>query len=286
MLWKVKDKLFDLTERPLVMGILNVTPDSFSDGGAHFSTASAVDHALRMEDQGADIIDIGGESTRPGALPVSLDDEKARILPVIEKLAGRLGSCISVDTTKSQVAEAAIDLGAHIINDISALTFDPAMLDLVGKKTCGWVIMHIKGTPANMQQNPSYNNIVAEVSSFLSQRYQIMVMAGVDPLSVSIDPGIGFGKTYDHNLELITGFTSLKKIGLPICLGVSRKKFLQTLLGRKMEERLAGTLAVLSYSLLHDSAQIFRVHDVIQTRDLVTTIKALQAFTMKQNPVL
>jgi dihydropteroate synthase len=268
------------------MGILNVTPDSFSDGGAHLSIDSAVDHALRMEDQGADIIDIGGESTRPGALPVSLDDEKARILPVIEKLAGRLTSCISVDTTKSQVAEAAIDLGAHIINDISALTFDPAMLELAAKKTCSWVIMHIKGTPANMQQNPFYDDVVSEVSSFLSQRYQIMVMAGVDPLSVSIDPGIGFGKTYDHNLELITGFTSLKKIGLPICLGVSRKKFLQTLLGRKMEERLAGTLAVLSYSLLHDSAQIFRVHDVIQARDLVTTIKALQSFTMKQNPIL
>ncbi len=286
MFWKVKDKLLDLADHPLVMGILNVTPDSFSDGGSHFSIASAVDHALRMEDQGADIIDIGGESTRPGAVPVSLEDEKARVLPVVEKLAGRLNALISIDTTKSQVAEASINLGAHIINDISALTFDPAMLELAARKTCGWVIMHIKGTPANMQQNPCYDNVVSEVSSFLSGRYQVMVNAGVDPLSVCLDPGIGFGKTYDHNLELITGFTSLKKIGLPVCLGVSRKKFLQTLLGRKMEERLAGTLAVLSYSLLYDSAQIFRVHDVIQARDVVTTIKALQSFTKKQNPLL
>ena len=286
MFWKVKDKLFDLTERPLIMGILNVTPDSFSDGGEHLAITSAIDHALRMEDQGADIIDIGGESTRPGAIPVSLDDEKARVLPVIEKLAGRLKACISIDTTKSKVAEAALDLGAHIINDISALTFDPAMLELAAKSACGWVIMHIKGTPENMQQKPSYDDVVSEVSSFLNHRYQIMVSAGVDPLSVSIDPGIGFGKTYDHNLELITGFDSLRKIGLPICLGVSRKKFLQTLLGRKMDERLAGTLAVLSYSLLHDSAQIFRVHDVIAAKDLVTTIKALQSFTMKRNLVL
>lgn len=283
MFWKVKNKLLDLAERPLVMGILNVTPDSFSDGGSHFSIASAVDHALRMEDQGADIIDIGGESTRPGAIPVSLEEEKARVLPVLEKLAGRLNAFISIDTTKSKVAEASINLGAHIINDISALTFDPAMLELAAKETCGWVIMHIKGTPANMQQNPSYGDVISEVSSFLSGRYQVMVNAGVDPLSVCLDPGIGFGKTYDHNLELITGFNSLKKIGLPVCLGVSRKKFLQTLLGRKMEERLAGTLAVLSYSLLHDSAQIFRVHDVIHARDVVTTIKALQSFTKKQN---
>ncbi|NBR04723.1 MAG: dihydropteroate synthase [Planctomycetes bacterium] len=265
------------------MGILNVTPDSFSDGGTHFTIDSAVDHALRMEDQGADIIDIGGESTRPGAIPVSLEDEKARVLPVVEKLASRLNACISIDTTKCCLAEAAIDLGAHIINDISALTFDPGMLELAGKKNCGWIIMHIKGTPANMQQNPCYDDVVSEVSSFLSQRFQIMVDAGVDPLAVSLDPGIGFGKTFDHNLELITGYNSLKKIGLPVCLGVSRKKFLQTLLGRKMEERLAGTLAVLAYSLLHDSAQIFRVHDVIQARDLVTTIKALESFTMKQN---
>lgn len=283
MFWKVKGKLFDLSGRPLVMGILNVTPDSFSDGGTHFTIDSAVDHALRMEDQGADIIDIGGESTRPGAIPVSLEDEKARVLPVVEKLASRLNACISIDTTKCRLAEAAIDLGAHIINDISALTFDPGMLELAGKKNCGWIIMHIKGTPANMQQNPCYDDVVSEVSSFLSQRFQIMVDAGVDPLAVSLDPGIGFGKTFDHNLELITGYNSLKKIGLPVCLGVSRKKFLQTLLGRKMEERLAGTLAVLAYSLLHDSAQIFRVHDVIQARDLVTTIKALESFTMKQN---
>ena len=283
MLWKVKDKIFDLADRPLVMGILNVTPDSFSDGGSHFSITSAVDHALRMEDQGADIIDIGGESTRPGAVPVSLDDEKARVLPVVEKLAGRLQACISIDTTKSQLAEAAINLGADIINDISALTFDPKMIEFAAKKTCGWVIMHIKGTPANMQENPIYNDVVSEVTSFLSNRYQVLVNAGVDPLSVCLDPGIGFGKTYDHNIELITGFTSFKKMGLPVCLGVSRKKFLQTLLGRKMEERLAGTLAVLSYSLLHDSAQVFRVHDVIQARDVVTTIKALQSFTLKQN---
>lgn len=286
MFWKVKDKLFDLAERPLIMGILNVTPDSFSDGGAHLAINSAVDHALRMEDQGADIIDIGGESTRPGAIPVSLDDEKARVLPVVEKLAGRIKACISIDTTKSKVAEAALDLGAHIINDISALTFDPAMLELATKKTCGWVIMHIKGTPANMQQNPTYDDVVSEVSNYLIQRYQVMVNAGVDPLSVSLDPGIGFGKTYDHNLELLTGFASLKKRGLPVCLGVSRKKFLQTLLGRKLEDKLAGTLAVLSYSLLHDSAQIFRVHDVIAARDLVTTLKALQSFAMKRNPVL
>lgn len=281
MYWKVAGKSFDLSLRPLVMGILNVTPDSFSDGGEHMDVLAAVDHALKMEDQGADIIDIGGESTRPGSIPVSFEEEKKRILPVLEKLSGRVKALISVDTTKSLVASAALDVGAHIINDISALTFDPAMMELAAKKTCAWIIMHIKGTPANMQHNPFYADVVSEVTEFLSLRYHQMVKVGVDPLSIAIDPGIGFGKTYDHNLELLTGFEVFKKMGLPVCLGVSRKKFLQTLLGRKIEERLAGTLAVLSYSLLNDTAQIFRVHDVIQARDLVTTINALLSFRSK-----
>ena len=281
MLWKIKDKQIDLMDRPLVMGILNVTPDSFSDGGEHLNSLDAVDHALRMEDQGADLIDIGGESTRPGAIPVSIEEEKRRVLPVIEKLAGRLKAFISIDTTKSQIAAAALDLGAHVVNDISALTFDPSMLDLAARAKCAWVIMHIKGVPANMQQNPMYDNVVKEVTEFLSQRYQALLGVGVDPMAVCLDPGIGFGKTYDHNMELLAGFGPLKKLGLPICLGVSRKKFLQTLLGRKMEERLAGTLAVLAYSLLNDSAQVFRVHDVIQARDLVTTIKTLQSFASR-----
>lgn len=282
MIWKIKDQQIDLMGRPLVMGILNVTPDSFSDGGDHLDSSNAIDHALRMEDQGADLIDIGGESTRSGAIPVSIEEEKRRVLPVVEKLAGRLKAFISIDTTKSQVAAAALDLGAHVINDISALTFDPLMLELAARANCAWVIMHIKGVPANMQQNPMYDDVVKEVTEFLSHRYQAMVKVGVDPMAVCLDPGIGFGKTYDHNMELLAGFGPLKKLGLPVCLGVSRKTFLQTLLGRKMEERLAGTLAVLAYSLLHDSAQVFRVHDVVQARDLVTTIKALQSLSAGQ----
>lgn len=258
------------------MGILNVTPDSFSDGGRYSSVETAVDHALRMEDQGASIIDIGGESTRPGATPVGVEEELRRVVPIVEQLANRVSAILSIDTTKSAVAKACLSLGAHAINDISSLTFDPEMMDVARGSSCGWMLMHIQGTPQTMQQSPLYGSVVSEVKGFLHSRINDLTAAGVSMEQVVVDPGIGFGKTFDHNLELIANWKPLRELGRPICLGVSRKRFLGKLLGRTQEERLAGTLGVLAYSCLSGSAEIFRVHDVLQAHDLLETVRTLR----------
>ena len=212
--------------RTLIMGILNVTPDSFSDGGRFLDGRPAVEHWLQMAADGADIIDVGGESTRPGSEAVSAQEEAERVVPVIRELAKSVDVPISVDTYKASVAQAALDSGALIVNDISAATFDPEMPSLLAKRRCAAILMHIKGTPRDMQTNPTYEDVVTEVREFLAQRVNALVEAGADEEGLMIDPGIGFGKTVEHNLELLRRLDELKAVGRPIVVGTSRKSMI------------------------------------------------------------
>lgn len=265
--WTLRTR--DLTRRklPLLMGILNVTPDSFSDGGQFNAIDAAVERAIQMEADGADIIDIGGESTRPGSDPVSLDEELRRTIPVIRALQGKLKSPISIDTTKAEVARQALDAGAEIVNDISGLTFDPNMLDLCAREDAGICLMHIKGTPKTMQLDPQYGDVVAEVIEFLQQQVDRCLMAGIRPERMTVDPGIGFGKTAEHNLMLLRSVAKLQSaLQRPVLIGHSRKRFLSKLLGRPVEEREAGTVGV-SIALAEQGVDILRIHDVRSVRD-------------------
>jgi len=250
------------------MGALNVTPDSFSDGGAFLDPDAAADRALAMEREGADIIDIGGESSRPGAEPVPLEEELRRVLPVLERLRGRLRIPISIDTTKAEVAEAALQAGAEIVNDISALRFDPRMGEVVAKSGAGLVLMHMRGTPKTMQQDPTYADVVAEVRDFLAQRVEHAVSLGIDRELIAIDPGIGFGKTVEHNLELLRRLPELCELGHPVLVGPSRKSFIGAVLDLPVEERLEGTLAACAVAVVR-GADIVRVHDVRAVRRAV-----------------
>jgi dihydropteroate synthase len=275
MHWQPRDRIFDLSRRPMVMGIVNVTPDSFSDGGQHFSSGAAVAHALELIRQGADILDIGGESSRPGAMPVSVDEELGRVLPVIEALVEQTTTPLSVDTCKAEVARASLTAGAHVINDITALQGDPAMATVVKDWGAGVILMHMQGTPATMQQAPHYGDVVAEVYRFLETRLQAAVDFGIARERVALDPGIGFGKTSAHNLELLARLAEFQRLGRPVCLGVSRKGFLGKRLGRAVERRLAGSLAAVCHALGRRAVQIVRVHDVEETRDAVTVYEAI-----------
>ncbi|MDH7600686.1 MAG: dihydropteroate synthase [Armatimonadota bacterium] len=249
-------------KRTLIMGILNVTPDSFSDGGRFIDPKAAVEHALQMVEDGADIIDIGGESTRPGSDPVPTEEEIKRVVPVIEVLARRTNAAISIDTYKSDVARAALDAGACIVNDISAGLFDPRMPALAAERKCPVVLMHIKGTPKDMQQNPSYEDLMGEICSYLYQRIRAFADAGLDERLLMIDPGFGFGKTVHHNLELLRRLRELKSIGRPIVVGTSRKSTIGKVLGDlPVEERLEGTAATVAIAVAN-GADIVRVHDV------------------------
>lgn len=258
--WKNFD--FDFSQRTYVMGILNITPDSFSDGGLFFNAASAVGQALRMQEEGADIIDIGGESTRPGAEKISVKEEIRRIVPVIEALAKEVTVPISVDTYKSAVAEAAISSGASIINDISGLRFDSEMPGVAARHKVPVVIMHIKGTPKNMQQNPVYNALIAEIMDYLYGSIEIAREAGIPDNMIIIDPGIGFGKTVEHNLEIIRRLKEFEGFEKPILLGPSRKSFIGKILGGlPATDRLEGTAAAAAIGIFN-GANIVRVHDV------------------------
>jgi dihydropteroate synthase len=257
------------------MGIVNVTPDSFSDGGRFLDTDAAVAHALRLLEQGADLLDIGGESSRPGAQPISLEEELARVIPVIRRLAGQTSVPLAVDTCKAEVARQALEAGAHILNDITALQGDVDMPAVARTFQAGVILMHMRGTPATMQVRPHYDDVVAEVAGFLEARLQACLDLGIAGAQVVLDPGIGFGKTTAHNLQLLAHLGDLGRLGRPVCLGVSRKGFLGQVLGRPLEERLAGSLAAACYALTHRTAQIFRVHDVAQTRDVVALLQAL-----------
>ncbi|MHB9035359.1 MAG: dihydropteroate synthase [Armatimonadota bacterium] len=248
--------------RTLVMGILNVTPDSFSDGGRFSGTESAVDAALQMVENGADIIDIGGESTRPGSDAVSVAEEIDRVIPVIRMIAEEIKVPISIDTYKSEVAKAALDSGALIVNDISAGTFDSNMPLLLAERRCAAIIMHIKGTPKDMQLSPEYHDLLGEVCGFLRDRVKALVEAGVDERAIIIDPGIGFGKTADHNLELLRRLREFTSTGRPILVGTSRKATIgQVLGGLPADDRLEGTAATVAISIAN-GADIVRVHDV------------------------
>jgi dihydropteroate synthase len=246
------------------MGILNVTPDSFSDGGLYFSNESAVEQALRLQDEGADIIDIGGESTRPGAEKISVEEEIERIIPVIKAIAGKVRVPVSIDTYKSAVADAAISAGASIINDISGLRFDPEMPKVAAKNEVPVVIMHIKGTPRNMQVDPTYKALIPEIMDYLMQGISIAREAGVPDDKIIIDPGIGFGKTVEHNLEIIKRLDEFTGFEKPVLLGHSRKSFIGKLLGNlPVTERIEGTTAAAAIGIFN-GANIIRVHDVAE----------------------
>jgi dihydropteroate synthase len=274
--WHLPDRVLSIGRRPLVMGIVNVTPDSFSDGGHYSDADAAVAHGLRLVEQGADLLDIGGESTRPGALPVPLDEELRRVLPVVTQLAKQITIPLSIDTSKAEVARACLDAGVHIVNDVTALGGDPGMVSIAVAARAGVILMHMKGTPQTMQLAPHYDDVAGEVSGFLEQRLHIVGEMGIPPQRVAVDPGIGFGKMTVHNLQLVARLARLQRMARPVCLGVSRKGFIGKVLGRNLHESLAGSLAVLSHALAHGSVQIIRVHDVKETRDVVRMWEVLE----------
>jgi dihydropteroate synthase len=262
MIWNTGRRTFDLAQRGVIMGVINVTPDSFSDGGSLTSVEAAVDHGLRLVDEGAEILDIGGESTRPGAAPVSAEEELRRVIPVIEGLAAKTTAALSIDTCKASVARAAVAAGAEIINDVTALQGDDDMARVAAESACAVVLMHMRGTPRTMQQDPHYDDVVAEVSAHLAQRVDAARAAGIVADRIAIDPGIGFGKTVEHNLQLIAGLGRFAAPGYPVLLGVSRKSFLATAAGcSEVSERDLPTavLTAIGYGL---GARIFRVHAV------------------------
>jgi len=273
--WRYRDRCFDFSPGPLVMGILNVTPDSFCDGGRFLEAERAVARGLEMEDQGADIIDIGGESTRPGAEPVPEEEELRRVLPVVEELSRKLKVPLSIDTYKSRIAERALQAGASIVNDISGLRFDPDMAATAAKYSAGLILMHIQGRPKDMQQNPSYRAVVAEVTASLAEGLEKAGACGLEPERVALDPGIGFGKDLEHNLKLLNNLGTLGTLGRPIVVGASRKSFLAKLgAGEQPEQRLAGSLAAAVTAALK-GALVLRVHDVAETRRALKVFRAI-----------
>jgi dihydropteroate synthase len=263
---------------PRIMGVVNVTPDSFSDGGRFLDAKSAIEHGLALERQGAAILDIGGESTRPGSEPVSVEEELARTIPVVEGLAKRSKALISIDTTKSAVARAALDAGASIVNDVSAGRFDDAMLPLVAERGATYIAMHMQGEPRDMQKEPHYGDVVADVLEFLRERGYQALRAGIARDKLWIDPGIGFGKQLAHNLELLRRLPELRSLGLPIVLGVSRKSFIAKIHppASADRERLGGTAAALTIGVL-GGAEILRVHDVAIMAEAAAVANALRA---------
>jgi dihydropteroate synthase len=267
-------RTIEVGERTIVVGVLNVTPDSFSDGGLSFEPARAVDHALEMESEGADIVEIGGESTRPGASPLSIDEELSRVLPVLKSLAGRLQAAIAIDTYKSAVAEAAISEGASIINDVSALRFDPAIADVAARQQAGLALMHMRGTPATMQRIEPSHDIFAEIESDLGAALQLAESRGVKRNQIVIDPGIGFGKTLEQNLAIINHLKRFGSFDLPLMIGTSRKSFIGRLTGRREQERVFGTAASVAAAIIR-GAHIVRVHDVKEMIEVARVTDAL-----------
>jgi dihydropteroate synthase len=262
MLWQIADRAIDLSQHSLIMGVLNVTPDSFSDGGEFFRTENAVEQGLRMAAEGAEVIDVGGESTRPGAEPLSAEEELARVLPAIVKLRESVSAFISIDTTKAAVARGALEAGASIINDISGGRADPQMMKLAAEKKAAFIIMHMQGTPQTMQADPHYDDVVAEVADFFRQQYGRALECGIDSMAIAFDPGIGFGKTVEHNLALLANLSRLHVYDRPIVVGVSRKSSLGKMIGStEMSGRLAPTIAFTAL-LRERGANVLRVHDV------------------------
>ena len=263
-----------LQRRVHVMGVVNVTPDSFSDGGHYFQCEDAVRHAMALVEQGADLLDIGAESSRPGADPVDEQEELRRLLPVVRDLVKRTTVPISIDTTKAAVAEQALDVGASLINDISALQFDPRMAQVVARSGAGVVLMHMQGSPKTMQQRPFYANVVDDVHAFLAERLAVAMQAGIEREKIIIDPGIGFGKKIEHNLKLLAHLDALASLGRPILAGVSRKGFIGSIVDRPVEGRLMGTAAAVAVAIMK-GARMVRVHDVAPMLDVISMVEAI-----------
>ncbi len=271
--WQLRTRTLAFGRRPLVMGILNVTPDSFSDGGAFFASQQAIEHGIALVDEGADILDVGGESTRPYSTAVSPTDEAARVVPVLRGiLAARPEAIVSIDTSKPSVAEAALALGAEIINDVTGLA-DPQMVELATASGAGVCAMHMQGTPQTMQDNPTYANVVADVFNYLQQRRDALQAAGIEPARICLDPGIGFGKTHAHNLELMAACHRFHVLGCPLLVGHSRKGFIGHVLGDKTADRDAGTLGA-GLALARQGVQVLRVHAVRPLRDALQLFEA------------
>lgn len=279
ILWELEGTTWDLGRTTLVMGILNVTPDSFSDGGAYASTAAAVERALVMERDGAHIIDVGGESTRPGSDSVSLDEELSRTIPVIEEIRKRSDVPVSIDTTKAEVAVQAAGAGASIINDISALSFDPDMGKTAAALGLPVILMHIKGTPRNMQENPHYDDLVGEIFDYLEESLTRAVAIGIKRERVILDPGIGFGKTWKDNLTIIRNIPVFARLERPILIGASRKGFIGGILKKDIEDRASGSVGAACAAALW-GAHIVRVHDVAQTIDALRVVDAVRCGVM------
>jgi dihydropteroate synthase len=274
--FRIKGGEIELGKRTLVMGVLNVTPDSFSDGGLYFDKQLAIDRALQMVEEGADIIDIGGESTRPFSDPVPLEEELRRVIPVIEAIAPKVAVPISIDTYKAKVASEALQAGASIVNDISGLRFDPDLARVVSEHGAGLILMHIKGTPKTMQLDPHYEDVILEIKEFLKESIKKAESEGVHPDSIVIDPGIGFGKKLNHNLEIFRRLRELEELGKPILVGPSRKSFIGEILGVPVSERLYGTLGAVAYCALK-GVHIVRVHDVKAVRQVLDIIDAIES---------
>jgi dihydropteroate synthase len=271
--WRLRTRTLELSRRPLLMGIVNVTPDSFSDGGRFLDAAAAVERAIQLVADGVDLLDIGGESTRPGAAAVSDDEELARVMPVIRRLVGEIDVPISIDTRKASVAEAAIGAGAEIVNDVSGLEGDPRMVEVIAGTGVGICVMHMQGTPDTMQLAPTYENVVVDVHGYLRDRREALVSAGVERERICLDPGIGFGKTYEHNLALLEHCRELVALGSPVLVGHSRKRFLGRLVGDENADRTAATIGV-ALGLAGQGVQILRVHDVRPVREALLAFEA------------
>jgi dihydropteroate synthase len=270
---------YDLASRTHVMGILNVTPDSFSDGGRYLSIEEAVKHGEKLAADGADFIDVGGESTRPGSDPVSIEEEIERVIPVIETLAKKVSVPISIDTYKSQVAEEALKAGAAIVNDVSAMSFDPKMASVAAKHQASVILMHMKGAPRTMQENPTYDNVTEEIKKILFERATVAKQFGIK--QIILDPGIGFGKKIEHNIQLFRELKSFAALNFPILIGPSRKSFIGSILDLPPSERLEGTAASVTISILN-GANIIRVHDVKEMKRVALVTDALKPSYLRE----
>jgi len=272
--WKLRTRTLTVGRLPLLAGIVNVTPDSFSDGGQFVESHAAIDRALGLVDEGADLLDVGGESTRPGAQPVSADEELRRVMPVLAALRDRTSVPVSIDTSKAAVARAALDAGVEVVNDVTALTADPAMLPLVAESGCGVCAMHMRGTPRSMQEDPAYDDVVAEVLGYLCARRDALVAAGVEQPRIALDPGIGFGKTTEHNLDLLRNASRFHELGCPVLVGHSRKQFIGRTLGEPDADRTPGTIGV-ALALARQRVQVLRVHDLGAVRRALVLFEAV-----------
>ena len=273
-LLEIGQRVLDLSSRTHLMGVLNVTPDSFSDGGKFFKLEEAIKQGLKLAEEGADMIDIGGESTRPGSEPVTIEEELRRVIPVIEELAKRIDLPISIDTYKSGVAKEALDSGASMVNDISGSRFDPEMKKIIAEYDVPVVLMHIQGTPKNMQESPKYENLLEDIKSYLNQSISIAEEAGIGEDKIIIDPGIGFGKTLDDSLKILKNLREFKSLGRPVMVGVSRKSFIGKILDLPTDERLEGSLASMAVAIMN-GANILRVHDVKESKMVAKLVDAI-----------